>query len=148
MAASASTLLFRHPCRRLRRAELRSFLAELSARVCGGRAVVCLVTTDAELRRLNREFRGKDYTTDVLSFPSATHGATLGDIAISYDRAAEQAARLGHSVEEELRILMLHGALHLTGLDHETDRGEMARQESHWRKRFGLPEGLIERARA
>jgi probable rRNA maturation factor len=148
MAASTSTLLFRHPSRGARRAGLRSFLADLAAGVCGGRGVVCLVTTDAELRRLNRQFRGKDYATDVLSFPSAGGGPELGEIAISYDRAAEQAARLGHSVDDELRILMLHGALHLTGLDHETDRGEMARRESHWRKRFGLPEGLIERARA
>jgi probable rRNA maturation factor len=91
------------------------------------------------LRRLNREFRGEDYATDVLSFPPE-------DIAISFDRAGAQADELGHSLEDELRILMLHGLLHLAGMDHETDSGEMARVELRWRQRLGLPVGLIERA--
>jgi probable rRNA maturation factor len=77
----------------------------------------------------------------VLSFPPE-------DIAISFDRAAAQAAELGHSVEDELRILMLHGLLHLAGMDHHTDKGAMARVEVRWRKRLGLASGLIERARA
>jgi len=71
-----------------------------------------------------------------------------GEIAISLDRAAAQAAEHGHSIDEEVRILMLHGALHLTGMDHETDAGEMARAETRWRKRLGLPCGLIERVHA
>jgi probable rRNA maturation factor len=96
------------------------------------------------LRRLNRTFRGKDYATDVLSFPSED----MPELAISFDRAAAQASELGHSVEEELRILMLHGLLHLAGMDHETDAGSMARAETRWRKRLGLPSGLIERAHA
>lgn len=104
--------------------------------------MTCLITTDAELQRLNREFRAKDYATDVLSFPSAAQG---GEIAISWDRAQAQAAEMGHSVDDELRILMLHGALHLMGMDHETDRGQMGRAEARWRKRLGLPVGLIER---
>jgi probable rRNA maturation factor len=103
--------------------------------------MTCLVTTDAELRRLNREFRGKDYGTDVLSFPSGDGG----EIAISWDRAEMQAGEMGHSVDDELRILMLHGLLHLTGMDHETDHGEMCNAESKWRKKLGLPAGLIER---
>ncbi len=74
-----------------------------------------------------------------------TLGRTLGDIAISLDRAEYQANALAHTTEQELQILMLHGVLHLTGLDHEQDRGEMANAERHWRERFGLPAGLIER---
>jgi probable rRNA maturation factor len=132
-------LLFRHPSRRVRRTPLRDFLIELQKRVGRGRAVTCLITTDAELRRLNRLFRGKNYATDVLSFPP-------DEMAISLDRAAEQAKELGHSLDAELRILMLHGLLHLCGLDHENDAGEMRRAETRWRKRLGLPAGLIERA--
>ncbi len=113
-------------------------------RVARGREVACLITNDEELRRLNREFRGANYATDVLSFPSDAGG----EIAISVDRAAAQAAEHGHSIDEELRILMLHGALHLAGMDHETDAGQMAAAELRWRKRLGLPCGLIERARA
>jgi probable rRNA maturation factor len=144
-------LLVRKLRRRVPRAELRGFLNEVTKRVARGREVVCLITDDRELRRLNRRFRGKNRATDVLSFPSAdlARGASrgaLGEIAISIDRAAEQAAERGHSLIDELRILMLHGLLHLNGFDHETDSGEMARAESRWRKRLGLPAGLIERS--
>jgi probable rRNA maturation factor len=106
--------------------------------------MTCLVTDDEELRRLNKQFRGKDYATDVLSFPEDGGG----EIAISFDRAVAQAAEMGHSVEAELRILMLHGALHLTGMDHEQDNGEMRRAEERWRKKLGLPVGLIRRVGA
>ena len=139
-----TNFLFRHPSRKSRRTELRAFWREIGKTVGEGREMTCLVTTDAELRRLNREFRGKDYATDVLSFPSI--GTDAGEIAISWDRAEAQAGDLGHGVDEELRILMLHGALHLMGMDHETDNGEMRRAEARWRKKFGLPAGLIERA--
>jgi probable rRNA maturation factor len=135
-------LLFRHSSRRVRRTELRDFFDALVRRVARGSEVTCLITDDRELRRLNRQFRGKNYATDVLSFPSATGG---GEIAISLDRAAAQAAERGHGVGDEVRILMLHGVLHLSGLDHEKDSGEMARAETRWRKRLGLPAGLIER---
>jgi probable rRNA maturation factor len=118
---------------------LRDFLSALEKRVAAGRAITCLITTDAELKRLNRRFRGKNYATDVLSFPP-------DEMAVSLDRAAAQAKELGHSLDEELRILMLHGALHLCGMDHETDSGEMRRAETRWRKKFELPSGLIERA--
>lgn len=117
---------------------MRDFLTELVKRVARGRAVTCLITTDAELRRLNRQFRGRNYATDVLSFPP-------DEMAISLDRAAAQAKELGHSLDDELRILILHGVLHLCGMDHETDSGRMRRAETRWRKRFGLPVGLIER---
>jgi len=132
-------LLFRHPSRRVRRTPLRDFLTALAKRLGQGRPVTCLITTDAELRRLNRQFRGRNYPTDVLSFPP-------DEMAISLDRAAAQAKELKHSLDVELRILMLHGLLHLRGMDHETDSGEMRRSETRWRKRLGLPSGLIERA--
>jgi probable rRNA maturation factor len=142
-----TALLFQHPSRRVRRTELREFLKDLSERVGGRRGVTCLITTDRELRALNRKFRGQDYATDVLSFPADANGS-LGEIAISFDRAAAQASEFGHAVEDELRILMLHGVLHLTGMDHETDSGAMARTEIRWRRRLGLPPSLIERVRA
>ena len=137
-------LLFRHPSRRIRRKETREFFVHVVRRVARGRRVTCLITDDRELRLLNRKFRGKDYATDVLSFPSLEPDA--GEIAISLDRAAAQAAEHGHTIADEVRILMLHGVLHLTGLDHESDAGEMARAEKRWRKRLGLPSGLIERS--
>ncbi len=137
-------LLFSPPSR-MRKTQLRGFLAELTRRVTRGRAICCLITNDAELRRMNKQYRRKDYATDVLSFPSADGNGFAGDLAISIDRARAQAAAHGHSLESELRILMLHGALHLAGMDHETDAGEMAKAEIRWRKRLALPEALIER---
>src|SRR5438270_444565 len=137
MAEASSTLLFRpglKHVREVRRRELAAFLRTLCDRVTGGRAVTCLITTDDELRELNRKFRGEDRVTDVLSFPS-DGGQILGELAISLDRAATQATELRHSLEEELRVLMLHGVLHLTGMDHENDGGEMARAELQWRKK-------------
>src|SRR5204863_1068833 len=106
----------------------------------------CLITDDRELRRLNRQFLGHDYATDVLSFPSES-GVELGELAISAGRAAAQAREHGHSRLDEIRILMLHGVLHLKGMDHQTDGGAMARAESRWRQKLGLPAGLITRSR-
>lgn len=131
----------------LDRAGLRAFARLLRDGVAGGRAFTCLLTRDAELQRLNRDFLGHDYPTDVLSFPSGARDGMMGELAISVDRAAEQAAGHGHTLDQEIRILMLHGVLHLTGMDHEGDRGRMRRAETRWRKTFGLPAGLIERAR-
>jgi probable rRNA maturation factor len=108
-----------------------------------------LVTNSAEVRALNRQFGRKNKATDVLSFPSqpSGHGKVklAGDIAISGDIAAKNAARLGHSAAEEIKILTLHGILHLAGLDHERDNGEMARKEIRLRQKLRLPVGLIER---
>ena len=150
MSFDQNTVLFRHPWRAIRRRALRQFWMELAARVAlapgGNRAAVCLVSTDRELRTLNRRFRGRDYAADVLSFPAANGGP--GEIAISFDRAAAQAIEFGHSLEDELRILMLHGMLHLRGMDHETDCGEMARAEARWRRKLKLPLALTERARS
>jgi probable rRNA maturation factor len=109
-----------------------------------------LLADDLTLRRLNRTFRGKNKATDVLSFPTPPEIAQThaGDLAISLDTAARQAAVYNHSLRDEVRILLLHGLLHLSGLDHETDRGEMARRETELRKQLGLPVSLIERVTA
>ncbi|HEY3929408.1 MAG TPA: rRNA maturation RNase YbeY [Candidatus Koribacter sp.] len=106
--------------------------------------VQVLITSSDELRAFNRRFRRKDKPTDVLSFPAIIDGEA-GDIAISADIASENAFRLGHSLDEELRILILHGILHLAGHDHENDRGEMEALESDLRERLQLPSSLIER---
>jgi len=105
------------------------------------------ITSNAEMRRLNRDFRGKDKPTDVLSFPALQNGKTAlaGDIAISADIARTNARFLGHSLEDELKILLLHGLLHLAGYDHESDDGEMQRLERDLRAKLKLPTGLIER---
>jgi probable rRNA maturation factor len=164
MSTDDGPLLIRGRSRRARlvsRGALREFLDQVTRRVARGRGVVCLITNDGELRRLNRQFLRKDYATDVLSFPAgdgvadgrdsrALHSVSpqLGEIAISIERAAAQAKEHGHSLADELRILMLHGVLHLAGFDHETDSGKMRDTETRWRKRFGLPLGLIERETA
>lgn len=130
----------------LKRRELEAYARRLRDEVAGGRPFCCLVTTDGELQRMNREFLGKDYATDVLSFPSGDEAGPMGDIAISWERVTEQASGEGHDEGTELRVLLLHGVLHLLGYDHETDRGRMKRAEVKWRKAMGLAVGLIERA--
>jgi probable rRNA maturation factor len=132
------------------RRHARAFAKRLESEVTGGRPFTCLIAGDRQLRRLNRDFRQKDCATDVLSFPSALPARSkapgfLGDIAISFQHAQRQAAEYGHCVGEEIEILMLHGVLHLLGMDHEKDRGQMAQAEKKWRARFGLPRGLIGR---
>jgi probable rRNA maturation factor len=106
-----------------------------------------LIAGDGELRRLNRRFRGKDRATDVLSFPAegTARPEVAGDIAISADQARRNAKRLGHSVSEELKVLLVHGVLHLAGYDHERDQGRMARKEERLRRAFGLPVSLTGR---
>ena len=91
---------------------------------------------DRELRRANREYRGKDYATDVLSFPGEAEGGHLGDVLISVPRARHQAIEAGHGAEREVEILLLHGVLHCLGHDHETDDGTMERLERRLRKKF------------
>lgn len=140
-----TTVIFQCGRLRLDRAGVREFAKRLSRDVARSREFSVLIARDEELRRLNREFLGKDYPTDVLSFPSGASGGALGEIAISLDRARDQAAEHGHTAEDEIRILMLHGVLHLLGMDHENDRGRMRRAETRWRKSLGLPAGLIER---
>ena len=123
-------------------------------RVAGLQGTVnVLVTGSAAVRSLNRQFRSKSKATDVLSFPFtplASHprkkAGFAGEIAISADIAAQNAVRLGHSPAQEIRILTLHGILHLAGMDHERDNGEMARKEATFRRMLGLPAALIERS--
>lgn len=104
------------------------------------------IVSDRRMRALNRQFRGKDAVTDVLSFPSDTRGF-MGDIVIASGVAKRQARAAGHTVQTEVRVLALHGLLHLLGHDHEGDDGKMARAELRLRKKAGLKEGLIERSR-
>lgn len=124
---------------------LEIFAEELRRRVLRGQEFHCLLTGDAELARLNRDFRGKDKPTDVLSFPSSGVPGYAGDLAISLARARVQAKEYGHDTQTEVCVLMLHGALHLKGMDHETDEGEMKKAERRWRKALNLPAGLVER---
>ena len=109
-----------------------------------------LVTSSEEMRALNLRFRKKNKTTDVLSFPSAPSNGSAqrtfaGEIAISADIASRNGATLGHSAAIEVKILTLHGILHLAGFDHERDNGEMARREGKLRRELGLPSSLTER---
>lgn len=134
--------------------EIRGFLhrlsARMSARMTAPGFTVC-VLSDAAIRRYNRQFRGLNKATDVLSFPTGQHGEQpgyLGDILISAETAQQNARRFGLRLEEEIELLALHGVLHLLGHDHERDNGEMARLERTWSKRLGLPQNLTARARA
>jgi probable rRNA maturation factor len=129
----------------------------LRARRAAGLAgtVNVLVTTSAAVRSLNRQFRSQNKATDVLSFPSTLSGSKsgkrpklAGDVAISADIALQNSRRLGHPVAREIRILALHGILHLAGFDHERDNGEMARKETTLRRALKLPASLIERVQA
>ena len=113
-------------------------------------AVDVLITNDREMRALNKRYRGKDLATDVLSFPSAPGlpGKLAGELAISADIASGNASEFGHKVVEEIKILILHGVLHLAGYDHEQDDGQMARKERRLREQLGLPMTLIARTDA
>jgi probable rRNA maturation factor len=134
----------------------RWLAAVVPARIRG--TVSVALVSDRRVRGLNREYRSNDYATDVLSFPSGlideplppqqTGGPFLGDIAIATGVARRQARAAGHSERTEVRILALHGVLHLIGYDHERDDGAMARAERRLRRKGGLNEGLIERARS
>jgi probable rRNA maturation factor len=138
---------------RLELARLERFLLRVNREVgLHPRSVFVRFVADKEMARLNRTFRKKPRTTDVLSFPTevrtrpmglrrrarALRGSFLGDIAISPVVARRNAKRFGRTMSEEICILMLHGVLHLLGYDHETDRGEMERVETMLRRRLGL----------
>jgi len=133
---------------------LSRFLAKAQAAIRLRGQVTVLLTTGRKIRRLNRRFRGKDRSTDVLSFPATPlqnakpAERVAGDVAISVPTARRQAVELGHSLAVELKVLILHGLLHLAGYDHETDSGKMRRRERDLRARLGLPQGLIERSKA
>ena len=132
---------------------LARWLAHVAPRRAVGAVAVALVS-DARMRALNRRYRKQDRVTDVLSFPAAGSGPWpapagvrhLGDIVIARGRARRQGCEAGHGPGAELRLLALHGLLHLLGYDHEDDAGRMARVERALRRKGGLREGLIERA--
>jgi probable rRNA maturation factor len=134
----------------LNRTMLEGFVDRVRKAVKLRGSIDILVTSSAEVRSLNRRFRGKNKATDVLSFPAQSLKSDArplaGDIAVSADVAMQNAAGLGHSAAAEVKILILHGILHLSGFDHERDHGQMARKEIALRRRFRLPTGLIERA--
>jgi probable rRNA maturation factor len=134
---------------------LGAWLAKVAPSRTTGEVSVA-IASDALVRRLNRDFRGIDETTDVLSFPAQNDPHSpdrglppqhrlLGDIVIAAGVARRQAREAGHSVEAEVRLLCLHGLLHLLGYDHETDQGTMARLERRLRRKGGLATGLLER---
>lgn len=140
---------------------LATWLAGAAPVEASGREVSVALVSDRVMRRLNLRFRALDRVTDVLSFPTgdddgSTRGGypgrpepdgsrALGDIVIATGVARRQARRAGHPYGIELRVLALHGLLHLLGYDHESDTGEMARTERRLRRRSGLPVGVIER---
>lgn len=131
----------------IRESVLQRFASRAAAAARLPGKISVLVTDNRELRSLNRRFRHKDTPTDVLSFPAGAGAVSdfAGDIAISADIAAANALQLGHSAIEEIKILILHGVLHLAGYDHEHDNGTMQRKEVQLRRAFNLPLGLIER---
>ena len=129
--------------RPLRSQTLARWLERQAPARAGGTVVIAMIS-DAAMRRINKQFRRKDYATDVLSFPSMLPGS-LGEMAIATGVCRRQAREAGHSEAVEARVLALHGLLHLLGYDHETDRGEMRRAEERLRKRARLPLGLIRR---
>lgn len=124
--------------------EFDRFMQSLGRQLARGQEFAIVIGSDKSLRDANRRFRGNRGVTDVLSFPDGENGR-LGDILISAAQAARQAGRFGHNVEDELKILALHGLLHLLGYDHETDDGRMRRIEKRWRRKLGLPHSLTER---
>jgi probable rRNA maturation factor len=116
---------------------LATWLQKAAPARARGEVTIALIS-DARMRTLNRAYRGKDYATDVLSFPVGDDDSFLGDIAIATGVAERQADEAGHPVGTELRILALHGLLHLLGYDHERDDGQMARTEARLQKAAGL----------
>jgi probable rRNA maturation factor len=140
-------VIFQKPVADLTELALNRFVAR-ARRAAGlkGRVDV-LLTSSAEMKSLNGRFRGKDKPTDVLAFPAepVAQKQFAGEIAISAEIAAQNAWKLRHSPAEEVKILVLHGILHLRGYDHECDNGQMAKRERQLRAKLHLPLGLIER---
>ena len=101
-------------------------------------SVTVAFVSDKKIRELNRQFRRIDKATDVLSFPSDSRDGEMGDIAISIETAARQAKQSGLTLDGEIAQLLLHGLLHLSGYDHETDNGEMNRLELRLRKKLRI----------
>lgn len=126
-------------------AAVAEFLETLARDQAPGMEFSVAVVEDDQVRSSNRAYRKIDRVTDVLAFPDG-EGDYLGDIVIAGGRAARQAAEHGHSVEQEVQVLALHGLLHLKGFDHESDSGEMSAEESRLREFYSLPSALISRS--
>ena len=141
-------IIFRKRVPGLSSASMSRFVRSVGNETGLAGTVNVLLTSSRELRSLNQRFRSKDKSTDVLSFPSVPeHRSKIaGDLAISVDIAAKNARELGHSAAKEVKILALHGMLHLAGYDHERDHGKMAKAEQRLRQAFRLPVTLIERS--
>jgi probable rRNA maturation factor len=151
--------VFEHGGRSARTKGLGAWLARIAPRAARGDVTIAILP-DSKVRRLNNVYRRIDRATDVLSFPTGKGSGAifskgpgklhptpfLGDIVISRRIAQKQAKILGHSVATEVRVLALHGLLHLLGYDHENDNGRMARTEARLRRKAGLPTGLIARS--
>ena len=128
------------------RVRLSRYLLRARRAVCLEGQVDVLLTDDKTVKRLNRNFRGKNKATDVVSFPAGDFAeGIVGDLAVSLDTASKQAKRFGLTLEDEIKTLLLHGLLHLAGYDHETDNGEMAAEETRLRAKLRLPSSLIAR---
>jgi probable rRNA maturation factor len=142
------TIIFRKRVPGLSKLQLAAFVSEVCRSIKLAGAVTVLVTGNREMRTLNERFRGKKLPTDVLSFPGPEFVEDFaGDIAVCLDIAARNAAALRHAPSLEVRVLVLHGILHLAGYDHESDTGEMNRIEMRLRRKLGLPQSLIERVK-
>ena len=121
-------------------------LLEQIADTLSDQEIELILTGNDEIAQINHEFRNIDKATDVLSFPSDPFpGAPLGSIVISVDKVTSVAHELGHSEDNEIALLFIHGMLHLLGFDHEVDNGEMRNKESELIEKFNLPKSLIVR---
>jgi probable rRNA maturation factor len=129
-------LLNRQRKRRIDRERLRQVLVGAADAMKVAGAVSLVITGDRTVHRLNRDYRGKDKPTDVLSFPGPHEQGNLGDIVISVETAARNARAGGRTLAKELDVLTLHGFLHVLGYDHETDDGTMDRLEARLRRRL------------
>ena len=119
-------------------------LLEQIADFLGAGDVELVFVNDDEMRKINREQRGIDKATDVLSFPyEQVPGGLMGSVVISTDTASRVASELGHSIESEIALLFLHGVLHILGYDHEIDDGQMRGKEKEVIEHFNLPNSLI-----
>jgi probable rRNA maturation factor len=140
------TVVFKRRVPGLSERKLAEFISEACEHIRLMGAVTVLITDSKEMIVLNGRFRGKALATDVLSFPGPSFvDGFAGDIAVSLDIANRTARAMGHSTSAEVRILVLHGLIHLAGYDHESDRGEMTRLEGRLRRKLSLPAGVIER---
>lgn len=111
-----------------------------------GKNVELILVDDAEIKKLNAQYRNLDKPTDVLSFPiKESKTDFIGSIVISVDTAKRVADELGHPLEEELKILFIHGLLHTMGFDHETDNGQMREAEAEIAKKIGIKESMLAR---